>query len=348
MRIGIVGDIHFCTNSSLVRQRGQKYSSRLENCVRSVNWAEDILQEQRCDLEVYLGDFFDSSNLDAEEITALKDIRFNSIPKKFLVGNHEMGRTDLQISSAHVFLSQVSSQNHYDIEVIDKPTYTIYENYSLIYIPYILESGKQKLGSYFPITFKKLDNFVFSHNDVAGINLGKFVSKDGFKLDDINRLSTLYFNGHLHNTSRYNKLINVGNLTGQNFSENAFDYMHRIFILNIQEETLETSLSWFENPFAFNFYKLDNINQLKSIKRNSVVTVKCFEEEYDKWKMWLEDHPDIQTYRINIVPHVKSEKELEDVRQVLTINHLDEFKNYVISQLGNTEWVMSELEEICK
>ena len=64
------------------------------------------------------------------------------------------------------------------------------------------------------MTFQKLKYFVFSHNDVAGINFGNFTSKDGFKLDDINRLSTFYFNGHLHNYSKHNRLINVGNLTG--------------------------------------------------------------------------------------------------------------------------------------
>jgi len=40
MRIGIVGDIHYCMNSSLIRLRGEKYSLRIENCIKSINWAE--------------------------------------------------------------------------------------------------------------------------------------------------------------------------------------------------------------------------------------------------------------------------------------------------------------------
>ena len=347
MRIGIVGDIHFCTNSSLVRQRGDKYSARLENCVKSVNWAEQIFQVQNCDLEIYLGDFFDASNLNAEEITALKDIKFNSIPKKILVGNHEMGRTDLKISSAHIFLSQLASQTG-NVEVIDVPSYTVLEDYALVYIPYILESSRQPLGKYFPMTFQKLKYFVFSHNDIAGINLGKFTSKDGFKLEDINRLSTFFFNGHLHNEFCRDNLINVGNLTGQNFSEDAFSYNHRIYVLHIHDETQETYLECYENPYAFNFYKLDKFSDLDRLKKNSVVTVKCFEEDYNIWKQKLEENSNIFTYRINIIPHVKSDRELKEVRQVLTINHLDEFKNYVIQQLGNTDYVLSELEEICK
>ena len=71
MKILIVGDVHWSTYSSIVRSRGKKYSTRLENLINSVNWAERIADEENCDRIIYLGDFFDKADLTAEEITAL-------------------------------------------------------------------------------------------------------------------------------------------------------------------------------------------------------------------------------------------------------------------------------------
>ena len=58
---------------------------------------------------------------------------------------------------------------------------------------------------------------IFSHNDIAGMNLGHFTSKDGFSIDEINDNCVLFINGHLHNSSwvgRKYKIYNAGNLTG--------------------------------------------------------------------------------------------------------------------------------------
>ena len=101
MKIGIVGDIHWSKYSSILRSRGKKYSKRLENCIESINWAEDTTRD--CDMVVYLGDFFDNESLKSEEITALSEIKWNKLPHKFLVGNHELGLNDLSFSSAHIF-----------------------------------------------------------------------------------------------------------------------------------------------------------------------------------------------------------------------------------------------------
>ena len=40
MKIGIVGDIHWSRYSSILRQRGDKYSVRLENCIKSINFLQ--------------------------------------------------------------------------------------------------------------------------------------------------------------------------------------------------------------------------------------------------------------------------------------------------------------------
>ena len=341
MRIGIVGDIHYCMNSSLIRLRGTTYSLRIENCIDSINWAERIFKERNVDFEVYLGDFFDQPKIVAEEITALNDIQFNTIQKYFLVGNHEMARSDLVVSSAHVF------EGWNNISVIDKPLYTVSsEKYDIVYLPYILQSDRKPLVEYLGNSSK--GKIVFSHNDIAGMNLGHFTSRDGFSIDEINDNCVLFINGHLHNSSwagRKYKIFNAGNLTGQNFSEDAFEYGHNIYILDT--ETLKMEYS--SNPYAFNFYKINDINLLPRLKDNAVLTVKCKDTEYNNWKHALEEYKNrIVTYRI-IVEHSKlSDNTIENNIKQLSLDHLSEFKKYILEQLGTSEIVTTELEELCK
>ena len=157
MKIGVVGDVHWSKYSSIVRSRGNKYSTRLENCIKSINWAEEVTKH--CDLIVYLGDFFDKSDLSAEELSALNDLIWNDVPHKFLVGNHEMGLNDLSFSSSHTF------NLHDNFEVIDEPTYL--EQNNICFIPYILESDRKPFSKY----IENKDSIVFSHNDIKGITM---------------------------------------------------------------------------------------------------------------------------------------------------------------------------------
>ena len=98
----IYTDNHFCQYSSILRKRGAKYSVRLENQIKSINWVQQLAVEQGCNAIYCLGDFFDQSALNAEELTALKDINWSATPNTFLVGNHELGNADATFTSAHL------------------------------------------------------------------------------------------------------------------------------------------------------------------------------------------------------------------------------------------------------
>ena len=76
MKVLIIGDIHFSQYSSIIRKRGEFYSERLENLLWSINWVEKQAEENKVDKIIYLGDFFDRSDLNAEELTAFRDIRW--------------------------------------------------------------------------------------------------------------------------------------------------------------------------------------------------------------------------------------------------------------------------------
>lgn len=116
MRALIIGDVHFSQTSSIIRKRGEFYSERLENLLWSINWAEKQAEKNKVDKIIYLGDFFDRSDLNAEEVTALQDIVWSNVPKWFLVGNHEISRRNASYSTVHLF--NLIPNAH----IIDKPT----------------------------------------------------------------------------------------------------------------------------------------------------------------------------------------------------------------------------------
>ena len=75
MKYLVCGDVHWCQYSSILRARGRKYSVRLENLIKSVNWVEDLAAKKGCIGVIYLGDFFDRPDLNSQEISALSEIK---------------------------------------------------------------------------------------------------------------------------------------------------------------------------------------------------------------------------------------------------------------------------------
>lgn len=338
MKIGIVGDIHWSKYSSIVRMRGNEYSYRLENCINSINWAEKLLSN--CDMNVYLGDFFDSSELNAEELTALKEIKWNNVVHYFLVGNHDMGINNLSYSSSHIFQG---IKNHH---VIDKPMSLTFEQGIVLYfIPYILEEEKRHFGEYINNNTDK--HIVFSHNDIAGIQMGKFMSKNGFSIADIHENCDLFINGHLHNGTKIDDvIINAGNLTGQNFSEDANVYDHCIYIL----DTESMNIAVYENPYAMNFYKIDTLTDdfdFNNIKSNAIISIRVSEKEKEHYENKLDNNPNVVASRFIISANVTTQDNNAPVED-LTINHLTEFSKYVLNTLGTSDVVKSELSEVLK
>lgn len=338
MKIGVVGDIHWSRYSSILRQRGDKYSYRLENCIKSINWAEDLTTW--CDKVIYLGDFFDSSELNSEEITALKDIEWNPKTHHFLVGNHEMGINDLSHSSSHIF--DYINMNCAWVE--DSPRDIDCGDVVITFLPYILEDNRKSLSEYITDSDKK--RIIFSHNDIAGVQMGKFISKNGFSIEEIQNNCDLFLNGHLHNGCKVaDGIINVGNLTGQNFSEDAFIYDHSVIILDT--DTMQCAV--YENPHAINFYKIDTTTSIfneELLKQNSVVTLKTTLDNQHKYKDILSNNTNIITSRIIIAPTSNNVDTVSNNKELLAVNHLDKFSEYVLSTLGSSDLIKEELSEV--
>lgn len=337
MKIAVCGDIHMCKKSSIISGNGAKYSVRLENCLKSINWFEKLAQERGCDAIVYLGDFFNTSDLDEQTITAVKDINWSPIKKYVLVGNHDSSEGDLKYSATNI----VSQEN---IQVINTPT----QLGNLMFLPYITEVERKPLNEYFTAAAKSV---IFSHNDIKGIQLGPVESKTGFDKQDIEHSCGLFVNGHLHNGGKVgSNIINLGILTGQNFGEDAARYAHNIMILD--SETLDYELV--ENPFAFNFYKLDVMTEqdlvvFDRLKAQAVLSIKCKDTLAEQLKAKLAEHREnIVAERIVIAKELAASDTPDADISELVMDHLEKLIQCCHEHLENTAILDFELAEICK
>ena len=353
MRYMIYADPHWSSYSSIVRSRGNKYSTRLENLLNTINWIEHTANEQNCDAIICLGDFFDKCDLNSEELTALQEINWSYLRHYFITGNHEMGRGNLEFSSAHLFNLCPNTYTISGVSCISDDEHDT----NIVFLPYILELNRKPLIEYLKPFKDKKNIIVMSHNDISGIQMGQYVSKDGFSIEEIENECTLFINGHLHNgTTVGQNIINLGNLTGQNFSEDAFKYKHKCMIL----DTGNHSVSYIDNPYAFNFYKLDFSNYqndeqsraeivktISSLDNNAIITVKCNQDTIDFVRDIINNTAFIIESRI-ILDLSNSDKISEEslLEDNLSINHITKFVDYIKSEVGTSELIIDELNQV--
>lgn len=342
-KILIFADNHFCEKTSIVIKYGTKYRVRLENQIESLNWLEDLAVEQKCDSVICLGDFFDHDYLTDMEATALKDIKWNSLPHAFLVGNHESGYNGLKYNVTKLLEGPnrrvISEASKFDLD----------DNTELCFLPYIIESDRKLINEYFGNYSNEKKRIILSHNDIAGIQLGPVMSKVGFNIDDITNNCDLFLNGHLHNGRWINKkVLNLGNLTGKDFGEDASLYTHNIAILDT--ETLKITL--IENPYAFNFYKIEinnenEIKKLHELKQNSAITIKCNHSMFNLIEDEIKNIPNIIEHRK--LSSFNSVDEVETLDSTdLNIEYLPEYCNICRQKIENSELLEQELSEVCK
>ncbi len=347
MKIFLYTDNHYTAYSSIVRSRGKIYSTRLENQIETLNWVQRTAEEHKVNKIICLGDFFDKADLTSEEISALKEIKWSEIPNEFIVGNHEMGSSDLFFNSTNV-LNSIG-------KVITKPELDIGFGYELLYLPYILEENRKTITSYknelntdMLTTMEVKKRYILSHNDIAGINYGGYTSKHGFTIEDIEKNSDLYINGHLHNqTWVTNKVLNLGNITGQNFSEDGFKYNHTAMVLDLSTGEYEL----IENPHAFNFYKIEinskkDLEIIEKVKNNgyAIATIKSL-ESLSKEVKEVSDKI-FKEYRHILTRETVAKQ--DGAVEIVNIDHLNKFREYILDNLGNSENILKELEIISK
>lgn len=177
--------------------------------------------------------------------------------------------------------------------------------------------------------------------------MGPIISPHGLSLQEISEECDRFINGHLHNGRSISwNAVNVGNLTGQNFGEDATTYSHGVYILHTDHLGLEEKI----NPYAFNFYKIDATEVPfvpEQLKDNAVITARILEKDHKHYKELLENAPSVVAFRFTIMPE-SSEEEVAISRETLSINHLAKFDEFVKEKLGTSEVVLDELAELLK
>ena len=103
---------------------------------------------------------------------------------------------------------------------------------------------------------------------------------------------------------------------------------------------------------------IDYINKISDkIPSNSVVTIKCEEEDFDYLRSRFNPKfkNDLIPSNCNIIEcrlilNINNNKNIsiENNNNDLSIDHLDKFKQYIHSYLGNSSIIQEELNEVCK
>ena len=341
MRILIYTDPHFCEKFSIVTKMGDKYTTRLENVIKSINWAENLAYEKGCQYVICAGDFFDKPNLTQDEITALREIKWAPMcAHYFLVGNHESEEADLHYSSTKALEGT-------DRFVISDPICFDEPGFELAFLPYIVESRKQDIKAYFPE--QKAKRLLISHNDLFGIQLGPVASAVGFKPADLESVCDICINGHLHNgTTISKKVLNLGNLTGKDFGEDAFKYRHNVLLFDTNTFTYDL----IENPYALNFYKLEintktDLKLLDRLDNNAVISVKCKDTLVKELRDLIATKTNIVESRIVITRELADGETVTDISD-LTVDQYVKFAECCREKLENNKILEDELAEILK
>jgi predicted MPP superfamily phosphohydrolase len=331
-----------CPRASIINKWGTKYPSRLENCIETVNWLERKAEELGCDYIINLGDFFDKPDLTSETITACNDIQWSDIMHYHIVGNHDASNSSLTFNA----VNSLKADRHV---IVSEPGVLPLVDCDVCFLPYITECDRKPLSEYFKNLNPNEPRVILSHNDISGLQLGPVVSKTGFSIEEIESSCSLFINGHLHNGQAITpKVVNLGNCSGKDFGENSLQYSHNIAIL----DTKDLSLTYIENPYAYNFYKLQidvesDIFCLDQLKNNAVVSIKCEQSLVEIVKKKIESLNNITESRI-IVTKKYEENNSDSVELDLTVDHLARFIECCKANIEYSALLEEELGEICR
>lgn len=237
MLIGIHADGHIAINSSIVLGQRGSLNGRLSVLLESYKWMYELFSKRNVDFIVNLGDLVDSYNLLAEEITATSQaLSYNpGIMEYILLGNHER-------KSGHGDINSIEFVNNIPNCALIKKVSQL-EDFT--FIPY----GIYEDGAFDDIPNTK---YAFSHIDIYGSDTGGWSLKSGITPQYLMTKFDLVINGHIHNGSWVvkDRILNIGSISGQNFSSKILNWKPSVGILNTDTGKVEL----IENPYSLNFY----------------------------------------------------------------------------------------------
>lgn len=234
MNVGIYSDVHLTKNMRSLQSIWDTTATR------SLHYMYNKFDELGVEMVVCLGDFFDTPNLSAKNMSLvlpiLDDINSRIYPTYILLGNHEI---DDQEQNILEYLKVY--ENIHPVTSI-----TMMEN--MLFIPYQDD----------PTGFDMKNTIVFTHHDIYGSALAAGKTKAFFGLDPlIFREAKLVMNGHVHTSSWVsNNILNVGSLLKSQQGEMRVGEYPQYYTLDTNTKQLNT----YQNKHSMIYLTIDETN----------------------------------------------------------------------------------------
>lgn len=315
MKLFIYSDVHISRTSSILPLTSsvQNYTYRQNMIIETARWMSGLINDLKPDMILNLGDTFDQNTLSSYDVDTANEF-FNKFPKRIphfiLCGNHEMLNQDYNVLKL--------LDNKDNISIIDKPE-TI-ENIMTL-VPYC-DYNDLDLSQY-------NSKYLFLHHDIYGSKVSPTNTLDfGISQDSLSKFD-LVFNGHVHASSRFGNVINVGSITTHSFADSSETVPTCYLFDTITQEITEYSnicCPLFRKIPANTIEELHSSLGILDSRFNYVLHIDCAFEIKQEVEGFLKDIPNIITYKIT-TKSIKQDEQIQE-NEVKIESNLDVMKSF--------------------
>lgn len=262
------GDIHFGTTHRFSTITNNGFTIRENEHLSCLDSLKRVLKENKITKCVFGGDMYGpvGDNISGETQCAVikfvselaQECKKYNIPLDMIVGNHDI------IHDATVFgINKLAPFKYFDnVNLYEKPT--VDGNY--VYLPFAYDDDY--LNTFLENIPDKENKIVFSHVDIAGIEIGGgIITKKGVNLELLGKFKKV-FEGHYHSFKSIGKNIIVpGSTQRLSFKDKG---VSRENIVLYDEDTEEIKRDSFECPDWLTFTDDNILDILKTDNDNYV------------------------------------------------------------------------------
>ena len=347
--IGIYSDVHISHNSSIMPtfSDNEIYTTRLDMCKKSIEWAYEQFEKRKVDIVVNCGDMYNSHSVTADEIHTLVHTVKN-IYKPYEVLNWTPN-IDITIPGNHDKFNNVFNS----LEFLKFNGYTqLVDKYT-----YFNTCGRDTFSGWdcYAISFQEADDFVkivhdmlteypranskavlFMHGDINGsmLSAGKRITNH-IGTDFLSEHFDLVINGHIHcHELIYNKndkrIFNIGSLTSHSFADSN-NHVPACYVLDTETEEIEQ----ISNPHAilFKSYNIFNKTDLELVfhditrsNNKTIVKIKCPVDMKDEIESLIKDTPQIIKSKFIFMYNKEKDNEIDSsINAVSSTDIKDDF-----------------------
>lgn len=333
MRIFMYSDLHISRTSSIMPLTSSinKYTYRQNMILELGKYLENIIDEQKPDLIINLGDTFDNHTITSYDIDIASKFfecfRMLNIPHIVLVGNHEMINQDfnaIEILNNINNITVISEPSTVNTDIILSTKLSLQQpNVKLAFLPYC---------DYRDILEFPEGDFLFSHQDIQGSCIrGDFKLPNGIDQNDLSKYK-LVFNGHIHKSSIMKNIINVGSISTHSFSDDQ-ENVPKCYIF----DTNTLDLTTYKPTCCPLFRKVEikkNTSELYAfmdqLDKNYkyILHIICPFELKDEIKSFIEQNEFVINSRISIIGSIKEVKEENKNNTINLSSNIDILQNF--------------------